>query len=98
VHAVLGELLPRLAGTELPTVVSGEYDSTPDAQPIVGAVGPDDGLYVAAGFSGHGFMLAPAVGQRIAGSVLGSEPDDALTQLSLDRFDQGSLHRELETV
>ena len=35
---------------------------------------------------------------RIAGSVLGCEPDDALTQLSLDRFDQGSLHRELETV
>jgi glycine/D-amino acid oxidase-like deaminating enzyme len=43
-------------------------------------------------------MLAPAVGQRVAGSVLGSEPDEALAQLSFDRFDTGSLHRELETV
>ena len=30
--------------------------------------------------------------------VLGSEPDEALAQLSFDRFDAGSLHRELETV
>ena len=65
---------PRLAGTEFPTVVSGEYDSTPDSQPIVGPVGPDDGLFVAAGFSGHGFMLAPAIGRRLADVVLGTSP------------------------
>jgi sarcosine oxidase subunit beta len=98
VGAVIDELLPVLSYVSFPLLVTGWYDVTPDNQPILGRVDGFPGLHLAAGFSGHGFMLAPAVGQRIAGSVLGSEPDDALTQLSLDRFDQGSLHRELETV
>jgi sarcosine oxidase subunit beta len=98
VHAVLGELLPRLAGTELPTVVSGEYDATPDAQPIVGAVGPDDGLYVAAGFSGHGFMLAPAIGRRLADLVLGQRPDPDLACFALARFSGERPPGELQTV
>jgi sarcosine oxidase, subunit beta len=98
VHAVLGELLPRLAGTAFPTVVSGEYDSTPDAQPIVGAVGPDDGLYVAAGFSGHGFMLAPAIGRRLADLVLGQRPDPDLASFTLARFGGERPPGELQTV
>ena len=98
VHAVLGELLPRLAGTAFPTVVSGEYDSTPDAQPIVGAVGPDDGLYVAAGFSGHGFMLAPAIGRRLADLVLGQRPDPDLASFALARFSGERPPGELQTV
>ena len=98
VGAVIDELLPILRYASFPLLVTGWYDVTPDNQPILGRVDGLPGLHLAAGFSGHGFMLAPAVGQRIAGSVLGCEPDDALTQLSLDRFDQGSLHRELETV
>jgi sarcosine oxidase subunit beta len=98
VGAVINELLPILRFVSFPLLVTGWYDVTPDNQPILGRVDGLPGLHIAAGFSGHGFMLAPAVGQRIAGSVLGSKPDDALTQLSLQRFDQGSLHRELETV
>jgi sarcosine oxidase subunit beta len=95
---VLGELLPRLAGTPLPRVVSGEYDTTPDAQPIVGAVGPDDGLYVAAGFSGHGFMLAPAIGRRLADLVLGQRPDPDLASFALARFSGERPPGELQTV
>lgn len=98
VHAVLGELLPQLAATELPTVVSGQYDSTPDAQPIVGPVGPDDGLYVAAGFSGHGFMLAPAIGRRLADLVLGQRPDPDLASFALARFAGERPPGELQTV
>jgi len=44
--------------------VRGEYDVTPDHQPILGRV--DDGVFVAAGFSGHGFMIAPAVARILA--------------------------------
>jgi sarcosine oxidase subunit beta len=98
VGAVIDELLPVLGYASFPLLVTGFYDVTPDNQPILGRIDGLPGLHLAAGFSGHGFMLAPAVGQRIAGSVLGSEPDDALSQLSFDRFDTGSLHRELETV
>jgi sarcosine oxidase subunit beta len=78
--------------------VSGEYDSTPDAQPIVGAVGPDDGLYVAAGFSGHGFMLAPAIGRRLADLVLGQRPDPDLASFALARFSGERPPGELQTV
>jgi glycine/D-amino acid oxidase-like deaminating enzyme len=37
----------------------------------VGAVAPD--VYVATGWQGHGFMLAPAVAERLAAQVLGEE-------------------------
>jgi glycine/D-amino acid oxidase-like deaminating enzyme len=40
------------------------YDVTPDWHPAIGYVA--DGVIVAAGFSGHGFKLAPAVGVTVA--------------------------------
>jgi sarcosine oxidase subunit beta len=98
VHDVIDELLPELAGVELPTVVSGVYDATPDSQPIVGPVGPDDGLFVAAGFSGHGFMLAPAIGRRLADLALGQHPDPELASFSLARFSGERPPGELQTV
>ncbi|MDX6580389.1 MAG: hypothetical protein QOJ47_1938 [Gaiellales bacterium] len=98
VQEVIDELLPELAQIELPTVVSGPYDATPDSQPIVDAVGPDDGLFVAAGFSGHGFMLAPAIGRRVAGLVLGQHPDPDLASFSLARFSGERPPGELQTV
>src|SRR2546428_328344 len=39
---------------------SCNYEMTPDDHPIVGSVPGTPGLYIAAGFSGHGFMHAPA--------------------------------------
>jgi sarcosine oxidase, subunit beta len=98
VHEVIDELLPALSGIELPTLVSGLYDGTPDSQPIVGAVGPDEGLFVAAGFSGHGFMLAPAIGRRVAGLVLGHHPDPDLASFALARFSGERPPGELQTV
>jgi sarcosine oxidase subunit beta len=98
VAEVIEELMPFLGYVSFPLLVTGYYDVTPDNQPILGRLDGLPGLHIAAGFSGHGFMLAPAVGRRLAGSVHGEDPDDALRQLSFDRFARGSLHRELETV
>jgi glycine/D-amino acid oxidase-like deaminating enzyme len=42
------------------------YTLTPDAQPLLGALEECAGLYVATGFSGHGFKLAPSVGAGLA--------------------------------
>jgi sarcosine oxidase subunit beta len=47
---------------------------TPDGLPILGPVDGVEGLYVAAGFSGHGFALAPVVGDVLARLALGREP------------------------
>jgi glycine/D-amino acid oxidase-like deaminating enzyme len=45
------------------------------------------GLVVAAGFSGHGFQLSPAIGQVIAELLVEGAPSIALDALALDRFD-----------
>jgi sarcosine oxidase, subunit beta len=69
VRRELERLLPALANESLPTVVHGTYDMTPDAQPIVDEIA--DGLWVAAGFSGHGFMVAPSTGRLVAAGLAG---------------------------
>ena len=71
VREAIEELLPRLAFVPLPLLIEGTYDVTPDHQAILGRV--RDRVWVAAGFSGHGFMLAPAVGRILAGCHPGRE-------------------------
>jgi sarcosine oxidase subunit beta len=86
VHRVLAELLPAAGDAPLPTLVTGFYDMTPDAQPIVDEVA--DGLWVAAGFSGHGFMVAPSTGTLVAAGVAGDEPPLWHEAVALARFAQ----------
>jgi sarcosine oxidase subunit beta len=90
------ELLPQLVFVSLPTLVEGVYDVAPDHQAILGRV--RDRVWVAAGFSGHGFMLAPAVGRIIAESVLGEREDAALSVLDAGRFAEGRLLPEPQVV
>ena len=80
----------------LPTLVEGLYDVTPDHQPILGQV--RDRVWVAAGFSGRGFMQAPAVGRIIADSVLGEGHDAALDVFDAARFAEGRLVPEPSVV
>jgi sarcosine oxidase subunit beta len=87
VRSAFEELLPQLVFVALPSLVKGLYDVTPDHQAILGRV--RDRVWVAAGFSGHGFMLAPAVGRIIAESVLGERQDAALSVLDAARFAEG---------
>jgi sarcosine oxidase subunit beta len=63
---------------------AGFYDMTPDAHPIIGWVA--DGVYAACGFSGHGFMQSPAVGEAAAAELLGEQPALDLSPYRLDRF------------
>ena len=52
---------------------AGLCTATPDGDPLVGPVGDDTrGVFVAAGWQGHGFMRAPAFGEHIADGVLAS--------------------------
>ena len=66
------------------------YEMTPDDHPIVGAVPGVAGLYIAAGFSGHGFMHAPATGQLVVEEMLDGRAHALdITDLSLERFASG---------
>ncbi|NBB75531.1 MAG: FAD-dependent oxidoreductase [Bacteroidetes bacterium] len=50
------------------------YTITPDAHPLIGPVPEIDGLFLASGFSGHGFKLAPSVGQGLTALITGGDP------------------------
>jgi glycine/D-amino acid oxidase-like deaminating enzyme len=68
---------------------SGLYDITPDWHPVLGRT-LVEGYYVAAGFSGHGFKLGPAIGELLAEEIVdGRAKDIDLGEFSLNRFKQG---------
>jgi sarcosine oxidase, subunit beta len=96
VRGALEELLPRLVYVPLPLLVPGMYDVTPDHQAILGEV--RERVWVAAGFSGHGFMQAPAVGRIIADAIAGGREDEALRLLDAARFDEGRQLPEPQVV
>jgi sarcosine oxidase, subunit beta len=75
---------PASAGVRVDRSWAGLYDMTPDAHPIIGWVG--DGVYAACGFSGHGFMQAPAVGAAVAEELLTGASSFDLSPYRLDRF------------
>jgi sarcosine oxidase subunit beta len=91
VRECIRELLPALEYVSFPVVAAGTYDVTPDHQPILGRVPGQDRLWLAAGFSGHGFMMAPAVGAGLAAAIAGDEPNEYLRAFSLERFETGAL-------
>ena len=83
-RARLAERFPSAAGAPLRRSWAGFYDMTPDAHPIIGPVA--EGLYAACGFSGHGFMQSPAVGDAVAAELLGETPPFDLEPYRLARF------------
>ena len=78
---------------------SGEYNMSPDAQPIVGLSENVSGYFYAVGFSGHGFMVAPAVGEAIAEWIVFGKPKSVdVSQLSLERFKGKEFLKERSVV
>ena len=83
--------LPALADAGIARGVSGVYDMTPDARPLLGRPPGLAGLIIAAGFSGMGFKIAPAVGESLAGLIAGPPPGSVdLTPFRPSRFDEGA--------
>jgi sarcosine oxidase, subunit beta len=90
--ARLAHRCPTAAGIGASRVWAGLYDMTPDAHPILGGVA--EGVYAACGFSGHGFMVSPAVGAALAELILDGESSFDLTPYRLARFDTGAIFPE----
>ncbi|WP_210115597.1 FAD-binding oxidoreductase [Mycobacterium sp. DL99] len=65
----VGTRFPGFPDAAITGSYAGCYDVTPDWNPVISATGID-GLLVAAGFSGHGFKIAPAVGRLVADLVI----------------------------
>jgi glycine/D-amino acid oxidase-like deaminating enzyme len=91
-RASLERRVPAARGGHWRGSWSGLYDVTPDWHPAIGRVPGSQTVYVAAGFSGHGFKLAPAVGLSIAELILDGEARTFdLAPLDPRRFARGEL-------
>lgn len=64
------ELIPAMLRRELAQRWCGVESLAIDGVPFIGPLPEVEGLYVAAGFSGHGFQLSPAVGRAVADELL----------------------------
>jgi sarcosine oxidase subunit beta len=85
---------PRLGAVKILRQWAGLYDISPDANPIVGPVDKLDGFFLLSGFMGHGFMMAPVVGQRVAAQIARGTSDELFERWSLARFATGRLLKE----
>lgn len=77
---------PAYAEAGLAASWTGLYDVTPDWNPVLGPLPGVDGLWLAYGFSGHGFKLAPSVGLLLAQAMLGHSGVVPIETYSLARF------------
>src|ERR1700686_3353558 len=93
-----GGRAPALAGAGVKTAWSGLYETTPDHQAILGPVPELDGFWCGCGFSGHGFMQAPAAALLLAQLLLDRRSDIDITPFGFARFAQGSLVRERNVI
>jgi len=78
-------LVPRLGNLRVRRTWRGLYPMTPDGFPIVGRVGEVEGLLLAVGMCGQGFMLGPGVGElivRIVQKELTPQDEEVLSYLS----------------
>jgi len=95
---IMCSVVPALKDVRVVRQWSGLYTISPDAHPILGTVPGIDGFYHAVGFSGHGFMLAPIVGQVIAEMITGKDLSIDISGLDLGRFERGDLRVEPSVV
>ncbi|AZO05048.1 MULTISPECIES: FAD-binding oxidoreductase [unclassified Mesorhizobium] len=89
-HARALELMPDLRKTRISAAWAGYIDSTPDGVPAIGEINSVPGLFLAAGFSGHGFGIGPGAGHLVADLVTGAEPIVDPTSYDPRRFDASS--------
>lgn len=77
--------MPALADARYRRGYAGAFDITPDWMPILDQ-SPLPGFWIAAGMSGHGFKLAPAVGETMAALIIGARPPVDAGPFRGDRF------------
>lgn len=91
-------VLPGIADAGLASSWGGLYEMTPDHHAILGPVEAAPGLFLACGFSGHGFQHAPIVGKVLAELVTGRPPTVDVASLRVERFARGELIGESHVV
>ncbi len=99
---VVGEVAARRAPHLLDVGIAGGwtgfYETTPDHNGIIGESSSLHRFFYATGFSGHGFLLGPAVGEVVRDLVLGRTPIVDVSAFDVDRFHLDDIRREHNVV
>ena len=91
--------MPKLETAEIAHTWGGLYESTPDHHAIMGPAAELAGFWNCTGFSGHGFMHAPAAGRLMAEWIVDGKPSIDLSRLALERFrDAGVIAKESNVI
>jgi sarcosine oxidase, subunit beta len=78
---------------------AGLYEITPDDNPVLGYVDGVEGLVVASGFSGHGYMQGPAIGRCISELIVDGQATTVdISSFSPNRFASGQLAQEHNVI
>jgi sarcosine oxidase subunit beta len=94
----MGRRAPAMLDMELTGGWAGLYEMTPDHNALIGeAAGVQRFLY-ATGFSGHGFLMGPAVGEVLRDLYLGQQPFVDVSPLDASRFASGAARPEVNVV
>ena len=81
---------PEFKGVTITNKWAGVIDVTPDAVPVISGIDRIPGLYLATGFSGHGFGIGPGAGKLMADLVTGETPVVDPAPFSYTRMIDGS--------
>jgi sarcosine oxidase, subunit beta len=98
----LGEAIahrvPEIAEVGLAGGWAGLYEMTPDRNALVGEATDVSRFLYATGFSGHGFLMGPAIGEVMRDLYLGNTPVIDVSDLDVRRFESTDIRPELNIV
>jgi len=86
----LKQRIPDLAEVPFAESWAGMMDATPDVVPVMDSIPGNEGMYLASGFSGHGFGIGPGAGKVMADMISGESPRFDLKRFRFSRFSDGS--------
>lgn len=96
--AVMCEALPFLRKTKVIRQWAGQYDMSPDCNPVIDEAAEAKGFWTVCGFSGHGFMVSPRIGILMANRIAGMDDTMDIALFSKERFKTGKLLLEPAVV
>lgn len=97
IEAIMREtvrLVPFLQRARVVRSWPGLFDLTPDGRAMVGPAGEIEGLWIAAGFCGHGMAISPALTESLASAIAGEIPAISLAPFDVNRFRNGVVVEE----
>ena len=92
------QTLPAFRNLRVVRQWAGLYDMSPDRNPIINEAKEAEGFITIAGFSGHGFMVAPRTAILVANHLTGQEDKLDIKRFSADRYRTGELLLEPSVV